>query len=134
MLVRVETPKGSFRKSGAGGRVEFVSPLPCPFNYGCVPGTRAEDGEPVDALLLGARRRKGETCRAAVVGVVSFLDAGCRDDKLVCATGRELERAATRALIRGFFRFYALVKRCRGALGRKRGPTRFEGLRVLVRP
>lgn len=131
VLVRVETPKGSFRKRSGQGRVEFLSPLPCPFNYGCVPGTRAEDGEPEDALLLGARRRRGETCLAAVVGVVAFVDAGQRDDKLVCASGRELDRVRTRILIRAFFTLYAFTKRVRALLRSSAGPTRYEGLRIL---
>jgi inorganic pyrophosphatase len=35
--VVIEIPRGSFLKRGSTGRVDFVSPLPCPFNYGSVP-------------------------------------------------------------------------------------------------
>ena len=37
--VIIEIPKGSFIKRGSTGQVDFVSPLPCPFNYGSVPTT-----------------------------------------------------------------------------------------------
>ena len=33
----IEVPRGSFLKRGLTGRIDFVSPLPCPFNYGAVP-------------------------------------------------------------------------------------------------
>ena len=39
--VVVEIPRGSFLKRGSSGRVDFVSPLPCPFNYGSVPDISA---------------------------------------------------------------------------------------------
>ena len=35
--VVIEIPRGSFLKRGSTGHVDFVSPLPCPFNYGSVP-------------------------------------------------------------------------------------------------
>lgn len=35
--VIIEVPRFSFLKRGPGGHVDFVSPLPCPFNYGAVP-------------------------------------------------------------------------------------------------
>jgi inorganic pyrophosphatase len=35
--VVIEVPRGSFLKRGASGRIDFVSPLPRPFNYGAVP-------------------------------------------------------------------------------------------------
>jgi inorganic pyrophosphatase len=35
--VVIEVPRGSFLKRGSTGHVDFISPLPCPFNYGSVP-------------------------------------------------------------------------------------------------
>jgi len=128
--VRIETPRGSFVKARPGGGRDFVSPFPCPFNYGSVPGTRAPDGEEVDALVLGPRLAAGARCRRTVLGVVAFVDAGRRDDKLVCGRGDELESARTRAAIRAFFTLYALCKRVGALLRRAPRPTRFEGLRV----
>jgi inorganic pyrophosphatase len=34
--VVVEIPRGSFLKRGSTGQLDFVSPLPCPFNYGSI--------------------------------------------------------------------------------------------------
>ena len=42
--VVIEVPRGSFLKRGSTGRVDFISPLPCPFNYGSVPGYIGLDG------------------------------------------------------------------------------------------
>ena len=96
-----------------------------------MPGTVAEDGEPIDALVLGPRLSAGELCRRSVLGIVSFQDAGLRDDKLVCGTGPELGSAATRLSIRAFFLVYAAAKLCLNLCRGRRGRTSFEGLRVF---
>ena len=126
--VEVEVPRGGFLKWD-GPRVEYVSPVPCPFNYGSVPGTLGPDGDPLDVVLLGPRRPRGHRERARVVGVVRFLDAGVPDDKLVCGAG-SLRGVAS------FFRVYAWARaglnRLRGLPGR----TAFlgvEGREVLPR-
>ena len=129
--VRIETRKGGFVKAGGRAGPGFVSPLPCPFNYGSVPGTVAEDGEPIDALVLGPRLTVGDVCRRSVLGIVSFQDAGQRDDKLVCGTGPELASAASRLSIRAFFVVYAAAKLCLNLWRGRRGRTSFEGLRVF---
>jgi hypothetical protein len=53
--VLVEVPRGSFLKRGSTGHVDFVSPLPCPFNYGSVPNYLGLEGDLLDALVLGPR-------------------------------------------------------------------------------
>ena len=35
--VVIEVPRGSFLKRGSTGQIDFISPLPCPYNYGSVP-------------------------------------------------------------------------------------------------
>lgn len=115
----IEVPRFSFVKRGPTGAIDFVSPLPSPFNYGSIPGTLAEDGEPRDALLLGPRLPRGTRREATVLGVVRFLDAGVADPKVV--VGQRLGRA-DRVTIDGFFHLYALAKRCAG-----RRPSRYEG-------
>ena len=57
--VRIEVPRFSFVKREADGEVDFVSPVPCPFNYGSVPGAIAPDGDAPDALVLGPRVAAG---------------------------------------------------------------------------
>src|SRR5947207_7598111 len=53
--VVIEVPRGSFLKRGSTGHVDFISPLPCPFNYGSVPSHIGQEGDLVDALVLGSR-------------------------------------------------------------------------------
>lgn len=128
--VLVEVARGGLVKWGADGGVDFVSPVPCPFNYGSVPARLAPDGDPADALVLGPRVARGERVVARVVGTVRFLDDGQRDDKLICLppgrtcppTSGELRR------IRVFFLLYAQVKRASRLVRGRRGPTRFEGI------
>jgi inorganic pyrophosphatase len=51
--VVIEVPRGSFLKRGSTGRLDFVSPLPCPYNYGSVPQYLGLEGDLLDALVLG---------------------------------------------------------------------------------
>lgn len=106
--VVVEVPRGGLVKRRQDGRVAFVSPLPCPFNYGSVPGSEAADGDPLDALILGPALPVGSRHLVDVHGVVRFVDADRVDDKLVCGPRPDLGDLRR---IRGFFRAYALVKR-----------------------
>lgn len=128
--VQVEVPRGGLIKWGADGGIDFVSPLPCPFNYGSLPGGLADDGDPPDALVLGPRRPRGSRARARVVGRVRFVDEGQRDDKLVCVPeGRDRGlTAAERWQVVAFFSLYARVKALAARLRGRSGPTRFEGL------
>ena len=43
-IIYIETPKGSFVKRNEQQRIDFVSPLPCPFNYGHIKGEVGGDG------------------------------------------------------------------------------------------
>ena len=107
--VRIEVPRGSFVKRDARGAIEFLSPLPCPFNYGSVPTLPAADGDAQDAVVLGPRLPAGQWLRVPVRGLIRFIDDGQQDDKLICAY-RPLT-AADRRLVAGFFKIYALCKR-----------------------
>src|SRR4029079_11499119 len=53
--VVIEVPRGSFLKRGSLGHVDFVSPLPCPYNYGSVPTHIRLEGDLLGGLVLGAR-------------------------------------------------------------------------------
>lgn len=116
VTVLIEVPRLGFVKREADGGVDFVSPLPSPFNYGCLPETLGEDGDPLDALVLGPRLPAGARVEVQVRGVVRFRDHGARDDKLVCGA-RPLSRT-DRVVIRAFFTGYA---RARALLDRARG-------------
>lgn len=81
--VVIEVPRGSFLKRGATGRVDFVSPLPCPFNYGSVPNFLGLEGDLLDALVLGPRLPFGTRLWVRAWGAVTLTDRGMSDDKLI---------------------------------------------------
>jgi inorganic pyrophosphatase len=126
--VLIEVPKGSVVKREAGVGVEFLSPVPCPFNYGCVPGQLAEDGDPADALVLGPRLAAGSTVRTTAWLRVQFVDDGAVDDKLVC--GATPPTARERARVERFFSLYAVARTMMNRL-QGRGPARSLGLAPL---
>ena len=69
VLVRIEVPRLGLVKRDAH-RIEYISPVPCPFNYGSVPDTLAPDGDPFDAVVLGPRLATGTLVEVPVTGVV----------------------------------------------------------------
>ncbi|MCE9666658.1 inorganic diphosphatase [Myxococcus stipitatus] len=123
--VLIECPRFSFVKRRADGAVDFVSPVPCPYNYGSIPGLVSDDGDPLDAVVLGPRLARGQRVCVPVQGIIGFVDAGRGDPKVVCSLAPLSD--AERAGLEAFFRVYALFKR---GLHRARGDvpdTRFIG-------
>lgn len=106
--VVVEIPRGSFLKRGSTGEIDFVSPLPCPFNYGSVPQYLGLEGDLLDAVVLGPRLAVGTRVRAKAWGAITLMDRGMIDDKLICGDAALLP--AQRAALLRFFRFYAKCK------------------------
>lgn len=109
--VTIEVPRGSFLKRGSIGRIDFVSPFPCPFNYGSVADYLGLEGDLLDALVLGPRLPVGARVRVKAWGAVTQSDRGMVDDKLVCSATPLT--ATEKAFVLRFFRFYA---RCKGLL------------------
>lgn len=109
--VVIEIPRGSFIKRGSTGHVDFVSPLPCPYNYGSVPDYIGLEGDLLDALVLGPRLRAGTQLRVTAWGAVTLMDRGMADDKLVCSPWPPSD--AERQDVLRFFRLYA---KCKGLL------------------
>ena len=83
--VIIEIPRGSFLKRGSNGKLDFVSPLPCPFNYGSVPAFIGLDGDLLDAVVLGPRLPAGTTLSVYAWGAIGMIDRGIYEDKLICA-------------------------------------------------
>lgn len=112
VTVTIEIPKGSFRKVGSTGRLDFFSPLPCPFNYGSIRERLGLEGDLLDAVVLGPRLPAGSRVDAFACGAVRLQDRGLYDDKLICTTapldGAGLARAQRRTL--AFFRVYGWAK------------------------
>lgn len=109
--VRIEIPRGSFLKRGSTGHIDFVSPLPCPFNYGSVPQYIGLEGDLLDAVVLGPRLPLGTVLRVPAWGAVTLTDRGMSDDKLICGASPLLPREQQSVL-----RFFAFYARCKGLL------------------
>jgi len=124
--VIIDTPRFSAIKRRDDGSVEFVSPLPCPFNYGSVLDSVAADGDRIDVVVLGPRLARGARVNRPVRGVARFIDAGIEDPKWICAE-RPLG-AFDRMQIDAFFRLYALAKRAHERLRGQNTVTRYTGL------
>lgn len=123
--VVIEIPRGSFLKRGSTGCIDFISPLPCPFNYGSVPRYIGLEGDLLDAVVLGPRLALGSRVRVKAWGAVVLTDRGMTDDKLICSD-KPLSQAQRRNVLR-FFRFYALCKGLLNTLRRRPGRNECDG-------
>lgn len=123
--VVIEIPRGSFLKRGSTGHVDFVSPLPCPFNYGSVPSHLGLEGDLLDALVLGPRLALGTRLRVKAWGAVILTDRGMTDDKLICSD-HPLSASERQTVLR-FFHFYAKCKGLLNVLRRRPGRNACDG-------
>ena len=125
LAVVIEIPKGSFIKRGVYGKIDFISPFPCPFNYGSIHEYIGGEGDLLDAVVLGQRLARGQRVVARAYGAVGLTDHGLYDDKLICSQ-RPLT-AWQRRWVLIFFKFYALCKRILNAYRGCSGPTYCQG-------
>jgi inorganic pyrophosphatase len=123
--VVIEVPRGSFLKRGSTGRLDFISPLPCPYNYGSVPSHLGLEGDLLDAVVLGPRLALGARTRVKVWGAVTLTDRGMADDKLIC--GEQSPDDSARRRVLRFFSFYAKCKGLLNFLRRRPGRNACEG-------
>lgn len=123
--VIIEIPKGSFLKRGSTGEVDFVSPLPCPVNYGSAPDYIGLEGDLLDAVVLGPRLPYGTRVRVYVWGAIGLTDRGMYDDKLIC--GQIPVPLWKQRMLLVFFMFYAKAKHVLNFLRGRKGPNRCEG-------
>lgn len=114
--VIIEIPRGSFLKWGSTGRLDFVSPLPCPFNYGSVQTLVGLDHDLLDAVVLGPRLRRGTRTTVTVYGAVGLTDRGLYDDKLICAP-----RPVSGRQKRWVLAFFVVYAKCKWLLNLLRG-------------
>jgi len=90
--VIVEIPQGSSVKyeidkaTGAIVVDRFLfTPMSYPAAYGFIPGTLAEDGDPMDALVLvPAAVVPGAVIRCRPIGVLNMQDEAGPDEKIIC--------------------------------------------------
>ena len=87
----IEIPKGSKMKyeldKDTGllrlDRVLYTSTI-YPSNYGFIPRTYAEDGDPLDVLVLCSEPMNSlALVNCYPIGVISMLDNGAKDDKII---------------------------------------------------
>lgn len=123
--VVIEVPRWGFLKRGSTGTLDFVSPLPCPYNYGSVPGFLGLEGDLLDAVVMGPRLPVGSKVSVRAFGAIGLADRGLYDDKLVC--GFEPPNRLQRLLVIVFFRIYGRAKGLLNLLRGQPGRTAFVG-------
>lgn len=123
--VVIEIPKGSFLKRGSAGQIDFISPIPCPFNYGSIHQYIGGEGDYLDAVVLGPRLAAGTKVQVNAYGAVGLSERFMSDDKLICA-----DKSLTAGIRRNvllFFKLYAVCKGWLNVVRGERGPSRCDG-------
>ena len=131
----VEVSKGHRLKRDNHGRIEFVSPFRCPFNYGSLMGVKAADGDLADAILLGESRKRGTVFEGELVAIVRFMDKGTQDDKWILSeTGQFSHSEYTQ--IRNFFRVYVILKNIQHTLmsDRLQSQSQLQRIECMIEP
>ena len=90
--VIIEIPRGSgnkyeFDKDLGVFMLDRVQPttMKQPYDYGFVPKTLSDDGDPIDALVVVDEALfPGVVVNARVVGMLKMIDDGETDEKLIC--------------------------------------------------
>ena len=90
--VTVEIPKGSRNKyeiDHETGKVYLdrylFTPMAYPADYGYVENTLADDGDPIDALIISPEPVfPGVVVNSRIIGVFKMTDEAGGDDKLLC--------------------------------------------------
>jgi len=92
--VIVEIPKGSQNKYEYDKRHNMIkldrvlfSPFHYPGDYGIIPQTLSDDGDPLDALVLVTNATyPGILIEARPIGLLRMKDDGALDDKIICVS------------------------------------------------
>ena len=87
----IEIPKGSRKKYELDKSTGYIqldrilyTSTHYPANYGFIPRTYGDDGDPLDVLLLCAESLEPLTLvRAYPIGVINMIDSGHNDEKIV---------------------------------------------------
>lgn len=89
--VKIEIPKGSrvkyeINKETGVVEVDRILHFELPYNYGFLPNTLWDDGDPLDAIVLGHfSLHPGVEADVVPIAVVHMYDNGQSDWKLICA-------------------------------------------------
>ena len=124
--VVIEVPQGSRNKyemDPVSGRIRLdrmlLTSTRYPADYGFIPGTLAEDGDPADALvLIPTQVVPGAVIRARPIGMLRMEDEKGPDEKIICVPHERVHPqysgvesiydlpAITRSAIEHFFERY----------------------------
>lgn len=95
--VLIEIPGGSKNKyefdkdmnAFALDRVLFAS-VQYPYDYGFIPNTLADDGDPLDGMvIMDEPTFPGCVITAKPIGMLEMIDGGDRDEKLLCVPSED---------------------------------------------
>lgn len=104
--VLIEIPAGSKNKyefdkdlqAFALDRVLYSS-VQYPYDYGFVPNTLADDGDPLDGMVLMDQPTfPGCVIAARPIGMLEMIDGGDRDEKILCVPDKDPRFAKVRSL------------------------------------
>jgi len=123
--VVIEIPRGSFLKRDSYGHIDFVSPIPCPYNYGSIHQYIGGEGDFLDAVVLGPRLAVGTRVKVNAYGAISLSERFMSDDKLICSYTPITAANRRNALL--FFKAYAFCKGLLNVMRGQRGRSRCDG-------
>ncbi len=104
--VLIEIPAGSKNKyefdkdlqAFALDRVLYSS-VQYPYDYGFVPNTLADDGDPLDGMvLIDQPTFPGCVIAARPIGMLEMIDGGDRDEKILCVPDKDPRYAHVKSL------------------------------------
>lgn len=104
--VLIEIPKGSKNKyefdkdmqAFALDRVLYSS-VQYPYDYGFVPNTLADDGDPLDGMvMMDEPTFPGCVIAARPIGMLEMIDGGDRDEKILCVPDKDPRYANIKSL------------------------------------
>jgi inorganic pyrophosphatase len=79
-------------------RVLYAS-VKYPFDYGFVPNTLADDGDPLDGLvIMDEPTFPGCVIAARPIGMLEMIDGGDRDEKILCVPAKDPRYAEVKSL------------------------------------
>lgn len=104
--VLIEIPGGSKNKyefdkdlnAFALDRVLYSS-VQYPYDYGFIPNTLADDGDPLDGIVIMDQPTfPGCVIAARPIGMLEMIDGGDRDEKLLCVPAKDPRYAEVKTL------------------------------------
>lgn len=95
----IEIPKGSSQKYEFDERSKKIildrtlySPVHFPFEYGFIEGTKGEDGDPLDAIIISTHPTfPGCTVKSKIIGRLNMKDEAGLDYKIIAVPDEKID-------------------------------------------